>query len=46
MNKYRDSFVSMFGVNILGGGVSKVSELFVMGQSKKLFAQKTYELGR
>jgi len=39
----------MFGVNtsILGvGGVSKVFELFVMGQSKKLFAQKTYELGR
>jgi hypothetical protein len=29
-----------------GGRVSKVFELFVMGQSKKLFAQKTYELGR
>jgi hypothetical protein len=50
VNKYWDSFVSMFGVNTSifwgGGGMSKIFELFVMGQSKKLFTQKTYELGR
>jgi hypothetical protein len=39
-------YVSSEYLYIGGVGVSKVSEFFVMGQSKKLFAQKTYELGR